>query len=206
MRFADGDAAEPEVVWVSEPINSGFFAYEIPTGREIESVVAFDEDGNVVTEAPAGRSNFDEVPRDALLDEKVAHTRVELSGAEAVLWTAPTRYEGECAWVEIGSEVHQFMRCLPKGYRTEPRAGFGFFRSAQTLFFVGEFDLRFGEVEFRFADGETAVARPERGFLLYKLPDGKDLVELVSRSKDGKERFRVPVTPQMLKRWRTPAD
>jgi hypothetical protein len=200
IRFADGRSVQPEVVWVSEPINAGFYAFEIPEERVIASVAALDEDGDVVTEAPAGHRDFDVPPRDALIEEKEAHTRIETAAGEAVLWVAPTRYEGECAWVEIDGQVRQFMNCLPKGYRAEPRAGFAFFRSGEAVFFVGEFDLRLSAVEFRSADGQTAVARPERGFLLHKLTEGKTVVELVFRNTDGKERFRVPVTQQMLKR------
>jgi hypothetical protein len=200
IRFADGASVEPDVVWVSEPINAGFFAFEVRERRVLASVVALDQDGNAVTEASAGRPNFDVAPPDALLDEKEAHTRITTASGEAVLWVAPTRYEGECAWVEVDGEVQRFRSCLPKGYRTEPRAGFGFFRIGANVLFVGEFDLGLRSIELRFADGGTSVARPERGFLLYKLPEDRRAVELSFRNADGKERFRVPVTERSFAR------
>lgn len=33
IRFRDGTTAEPEVTWVSSPINAGFFAYDVPQDK-----------------------------------------------------------------------------------------------------------------------------------------------------------------------------
>ena len=50
-RFADGRRETLDVVWVSPPIEAGFFLYEIPAserGHELIEVVALDDDGNEV--------------------------------------------------------------------------------------------------------------------------------------------------------------
>jgi len=53
ITFSDGTTVQPEVVWVSVPINAGFFAYDIPTSHQtsanhLVNVQALDADGHVV--------------------------------------------------------------------------------------------------------------------------------------------------------------
>jgi hypothetical protein len=37
---------------------------------------------------------------DAVLEEKAELSAIETAAGSARLWTAPTRYDGRCAWVE----------------------------------------------------------------------------------------------------------
>ena len=64
IRFSDGRTVHPWIVWVSAPINAGFFAYDVPDGEQssrahVTAVDAYDANGTPVrhqtfTEEPAG--------------------------------------------------------------------------------------------------------------------------------------------------------
>jgi hypothetical protein len=54
IRFSDGSTVQPDIVWVSAPINAGFFAYDIPADQQSSEVHAteidaYDQDGNLVS-------------------------------------------------------------------------------------------------------------------------------------------------------------
>lgn len=48
IRFRDGSAVRPRIVWVSAPIGAGFFAYDVPAGRSVTAVEAYDRQGALV--------------------------------------------------------------------------------------------------------------------------------------------------------------
>jgi hypothetical protein len=53
IRFSDGSAVHPQIVWVSAPINAGFFAYEVPTDEQssrdhVTAMEAYDREGTLV--------------------------------------------------------------------------------------------------------------------------------------------------------------
>ena len=54
IRFSDGSSVQPHIVWVSAPINAGFFAYDIPAEQQSSddhatAVEAYDQDGKLVS-------------------------------------------------------------------------------------------------------------------------------------------------------------
>ena len=55
IRFSDGSTVHPRTVWVSAPINAGFFAYNVPADQQsdqdhVTSIDGYDQNGNLVTE------------------------------------------------------------------------------------------------------------------------------------------------------------
>lgn len=53
IRFSDGTAVSPRIVWVSAPIDAGFFAYDVPAGRRtsrihITGIDAYGRNGRLV--------------------------------------------------------------------------------------------------------------------------------------------------------------
>jgi hypothetical protein len=53
IRFTDGTTVEPRIVWVSAPIDAGFFAYEVPaakqrSGAHVTAVDAYDRNGTLL--------------------------------------------------------------------------------------------------------------------------------------------------------------
>ena len=53
IRFSDGHTVHPRVVWVSAPINAGFFAYNVPVADQsdphVTAVDAYDPKGRLVS-------------------------------------------------------------------------------------------------------------------------------------------------------------
>lgn len=48
IRFRDGSSVRPRIVWVSAPIDAGFFAYDVPAGKQATAVDAYDRHGALV--------------------------------------------------------------------------------------------------------------------------------------------------------------
>lgn len=45
IEFTDGTSATPEISWLSEPINAGFFVYDIPPGKTVTQIDAYRSGG-----------------------------------------------------------------------------------------------------------------------------------------------------------------
>jgi hypothetical protein len=204
IRFADGEIERPTLTWVSEPIHQGFFVYRIPNehrraGHEIEAVVGLDGDGRVVVDATRpGAEELREVPRDAVVAERKERARISTRRGEAVVWEAPTRYEGRCAWLELPGRVHPFVPCMAKGYRYGLFA-IRFVPTTDDVLVVGWVENRYARVEVEFADGSKLALEPRSGFILGELPTanlvrGRQAVAVVGRDATGRElRPRIPV-------------
>lgn len=52
IRFSDGSSVHPRIVWVSAPIDAGFFAYDVPVAEQsnphVTAVDAYDSKGRLV--------------------------------------------------------------------------------------------------------------------------------------------------------------
>jgi hypothetical protein len=204
IRFADGEIERPTLTWVSEPIHQGFFVYRIPNehrraGHEIEAVVGLDQDGRVVVDAARpGAEELREVPPDAVVAERNERARVSTPLGEAVIWEAPTRYEGRCAWLELPGHVLPFVPCMPKGYRYGAFA-IRFVPTTDDVLVVGWVENRYARVEVHFADGSKVALEPRSGFILGELPTanlvrGREAVAVVGRDATGRELPpRIPV-------------
>lgn len=53
IRFSNGTSVRPRIVWVSAPIGAGFFAYDVPSGRQtrrvhVSGIDAYDRSGTLV--------------------------------------------------------------------------------------------------------------------------------------------------------------
>jgi hypothetical protein len=53
IRFSDGSAVHPRIVWVSAPIDAGFFAYDVPAAEQtsrvhVAGIDAYDSQGALV--------------------------------------------------------------------------------------------------------------------------------------------------------------
>ncbi len=197
IRFADGEIDRPALAWVSEPIHEGFFVYRVPlehrrVGHEIRSVVGLDSDGRVVVDATRPTAHVAKgIPVDAVVAER--HERVSISTREgdAVVWEAPTRYEGRCAWLETDRGALPFVPCMPKRY------DYGLFDvrfvpSRNDVLIVGAVAPRYASVEIQFADGTSMIARPRAGFLLAEVPAanlvrGREATAIIGRDENGKE-------------------
>ena len=200
IRFRDGGVDRPKLTWVSEPIHHGFFEYRVPLahrrpGHEISAVVGLDADGRVVVDATRpGSEDLGHVPSDAIVSKRESRARLGTGQGEAVIWEAPTRYEGHCAWLEHDSRVTSLFPCMPRGYRYG-RIDVRFVSAGNRLLLAGWVIPGIANVEVSFADGSKMVVKPEDGFLLAAVPAanrdrGHEATTIVGRDSEGK-----PVLP-----------
>ena len=196
LRFADGDVVRPDVTWVSEPIGTGFFIYDIPRerrvmGHELTAVVALDSNGQVVAEDTGRpRESTGSAPPEAMFDERTAVARIKTRHGDAVVWEAPTRYEGRCAWLAYEGRSLAFVPCMPKGYPFGAFA-FRFVPTVDDVLLVGWVRHDVATVEIDFADGDQMVVRPTSGFVLAEIPrehllSGHEATAITSRDGAGK--------------------
>jgi hypothetical protein len=117
VRLDDGTAVRPELTWISEPIGAGFFHYTAPRDRAVVAVVGFRNGDEVIGEELDKR---DEPHPYARLDERTKLAEIETPVGAVQLWTAPTKTDGRCVWLEHRGEERAVAPCLPRGYDHEP--------------------------------------------------------------------------------------
>jgi hypothetical protein len=121
IRFQDGDVIRPQIVWVSQPIDAGFFVEHVPAehqqpGHLISAVVAVDRAGEDVASESLPPDRSAGPPADAILDQAKQVAAIQTDVGQAVLRTAPTRYGGRCTWLEFAGKATPVVPCLPQGY------------------------------------------------------------------------------------------
>jgi hypothetical protein len=205
IKFADGDTARPPVTWVSQPINFGFFYYDVPPehrvgGHEATKIEALDADGNVVTESYADSANQPIPSVDAIQGEKTAVVRAQTPDGEAILWRAPTRYRSTCTWVQLGDRAHMVAPCLGAGYLEDGGPRFTWMPTERSVLIAGQVDPRFDRVQLDFADYSHISLKLVDGFLLFSIPPDhlvatKQLVAIHVLNQDGSTAIDREIPP-----------
>lgn len=173
IRFEDGSVVRPELTWVSEPIGAGFFAYDIPaehrvSGHRAISVVAVDKHGDAVETDFLGVGAVRDPLVDAVMDKRHAEVELDTAHGPATLYTAPTRYDGECAFVEFEGKRAALYPCIPRAY------GFGdlplsVVPTPDDALLASVLPAKVATVELGFADGDS-VTLHVHDYLLYEIP------------------------------------
>jgi hypothetical protein len=174
LRYADGTATEIPIVWVTPPIDAGFFAYDIPEAHEqnrhgATQLVAFDSDGDVIQQTPFLRadprweSGPDGLPR--IADRTQKRTLFDFTAPNGSRWTLVTApapgdklcyaYNGGagCLSPELPARIEGFG----------PQGG----SVVNICCAVPDGVTR---VELQYEDGDRETLRPVDGFLLYVIP------------------------------------
>ena len=189
IRFEDGDVIKPHVIWVSKPIEAGFFVQPIPAahrqaGHLISAVVALDRDGKLVASESLDRNRSTAPPADAILDQAKQVAAIETSAGPAVLRAAPTRYEGRCVWLEFGSEAIPVVPCLPKGYEHQVALVFAVHSLGGRLILAGE--CGYGGIEFLHQDGDARRVQCTDGLVFTELNPSDAAGEMRALNADGR--------------------
>jgi len=185
VTYADGSAFDIPFVWVTAPIDAGFYFYRVPhDAPRPTAVVLYDDDGTVVTREPlpdvledAARSRQVQrrirgyaplsVPAAAEWDERRQLFDVHAAdGAHLGLWVAPARGGGECFW------TNQAAGCPPTGFdrSTMPPLALGLQAGGKHMALCCGVGPGVARVEARFEDGDRAELRPKEQYLLWAIP------------------------------------
>jgi hypothetical protein len=178
LRFEDGTTERPPLVWVSKPIDAGFFhvrttASQRRPGHVLVAAVAETDNGTVISTQPLDRSQPQAPPSDAIVADSRTALRIETRDGPALLLRAPTRYEGRCVWLEFAGRPRVVAPCLIKNYA---RDGFEwrFVQSEDDVLVVGAVPPNYARVRIGYADGKETEIEPTRdgldSWLLYELP------------------------------------
>lgn len=116
VRLDDGATVRPQLTWISRPIDAGFFRYGAPPNRDVVAVVGFRNGKEVIGEEVGARP----APhRYARLDERTKLAEVATADGPVRLWTAPTKTNGRCVWLEFRGDERAVAPCLPRGYEQQ---------------------------------------------------------------------------------------
>jgi hypothetical protein len=217
VSYLDGVTDEIPFVWVTAPIDAGFYLYRVPDAHRISArrptfVTLLDKTGKVL----AREKVFDvaaNAPRDVMhrlpgypplsvpAEAKWAK-RLQLfalradDGAKIGLWIAPEREGGTCFW------TNQASGCTKVGHRVQgtlrPLA-LGFEGGGKHVTLCCTVGRHVARVEVRFEDGERIELTPKQGYLVWPIPSrhyprGHRLNELIAFDASGRRiaRRRLP--------------
>jgi hypothetical protein len=208
LEYADGATDEIPFVWVTAPIEAGFYLFRVPDAHRVDghrptSIRLLDDDGKVIAEEPIPfaqdeRPDFDtrslpgyprlSVPAEALWDqrEQLFDLRAD-DMAHLGLWVAPERGGGTCFWSNQAMGCTHGPNRLPEGVE-----GLGFSGGGTHVALCCTVGPEVARVEARFADGDRAELTPKRSYLLWPIPSrhypvGTRIVELVGFDAEGNQ-------------------
>lgn len=202
LQLAGGATTEPDVTWVSAPINAGFFAVTLPPdGGVVGNVVAVDAHGRVIASRPLNPGSHTggrpTPPADAVLEDRDEIAAVQTKEGRATIASAPTRYGGSCDWLEFKDRFLAFTPCLPAGQAPPPFA-FRFVPTTSTVLLVGRVSDGVHSIEIGYADGGRDDAPVKDGRVLFDVPSshikpGHEATRLTGYSSSGVPVASIPV-------------
>lgn len=192
LRFVDGTHADIPLLWVSPPIDAGFFLYDLTyserrSAHAPKEMVALDAQGHVLARnrsmfAPPSRwSNPANV-------SDPSRKRVILRSGEMTIAVSPSSAGGNCWWLQANG-LNVGGGCAPPRYLTIPMAG-GLNHGTHFTSFSAQLRPAVARVELRFQDGARIELHPVEGFVLYDIPPthwprGSRLIEAVAFDAGG---------------------
>jgi hypothetical protein len=213
-EYAEGASEEIPILWVSAPIDAGFYLSWFPAehrrpGHQLTALVAEDAQGDVIARqtfrltAPADIEvqkrlpNGERVllPVKALADQ--ARPIIDFTaenGKQQTLWLMPTSEGGYCYVFNRGGG------CPPKDFKSKVPLGAGIAGGARPVLFEGQVRTDVAAVELRYQDGDVERIKPVEGFVLHEIPSrhyelGHRLQLAVAFDQHGRELAQRPYAP-----------
>ena len=188
IHFRRQRPVDVPLLWVSPPIDAGFFLYNLTefqrTHQNVAAVVAVDAHGreiarvaSVFRRAPAW-ANWRNVA-------DLSRKHVILRSGQATIAIAPSRTGGNCFWLRSAGGAGG-GGCAPPHYLTQPMAG-----GLNGTTFSAQVKPAVDRVELRFQDGTRSTLHPVEGFVLDSIPRshwgrGHRLVSAIAYSSTGR--------------------
>jgi len=216
ILYADGSVAEAPFVWVTAPIDAGFFHFQVPGAHRLPghwpiAVTLLDKESHTLARANIGNNvprffsdsitrrvpGFGDlvVPRRAIWGKRrqLFDLRAD-DGARLGLWVAPARGGGICMWWNQSSGCSNVGRSVGKNSakpQEQPALLVGFAGGGSHVSLEGHVGRHVARVEARFQDGERIELEPREGYLLWPIPSrhyplGHRLKELVALDASGR--------------------
>lgn len=207
--YADGQRVEIPVIWVSEPIDAGFYLYFTPAehrraGKHMTALEASTSAGKVVArqtfaltpaseisqfaKLPDGQQVF--LPAKAIVSKatKLIDFRAS-NGQRVALWEMPTTEGGVCF-------VHNRGTGCPPGPLDAPMAT-AISGGSIPVILSGQVRQEVATVVLRFEDGSEQRVHPTKGYILTEIPPanyarGHRLTETVAIDATGNVIARHP--------------
>jgi hypothetical protein len=231
LTYADGSHSDVPFVWVTAPIDAGFFVFGIPEEHQVPAerpvtITLFDKEGKVLSRGSVmDMSHFRDdiasvthdipgyphlsVPAKAIWSQskQLFDLRAD-DGARVGLWVAPKRGGGTCVWTT------QSAGCSDPGQVEErPALALGFEGGGSHVNLGDRVGANVARVEARFEDGDKVELLPKEGYLIWPIPSrhyslGHRLEELVAFDAGGQviARQSVSTTERGLYPCETPKD
>jgi hypothetical protein len=206
VTYADDERDDVPFVWVTQPIDSGFFLFGIPRshrlpGHQPVRLLLLDSAGALVAARPLGGESAPErlLPYKLVPHRLPGYARMLVpapaewehrrqvfdwrsgNGTHIGLWIAPSTAGGTCYWSNIHSGCSQDEPNWPK-----IRHGAGYVGLCCTI------DPNAARVDVFFEDGDRVTLEPKRGYLIWPIPKrhyppGHRLDKLVTYDARGHE-------------------
>lgn len=201
LRYEDGDETTLPLLWVSQPIDAGFFLYAVPQKHWLEghrptAIVALDGQGRELAREskvfwwpePYRR---DGIPIEAVVAEKrkLVGTKLE-NGDSAAMWVAPSKTGGRCEWLTLRNRSTIYSSCSVEP--TERPLQLGTQQGKDHVLLHGHVGTEVELMELLFEDGEVVRLRPVDSTVLYAIPAkhfprGARLELILALDGDGRE-------------------
>jgi hypothetical protein len=217
VRFEDGRVGQTQVLWVSKPIDAGFFIYEVPKaqwepGHRPAAFVLEGAGGEILLQQdargffsmPPSTDPSTGVPSEAITSD--AHAVLAITtehGTREALWVAPRRGGGRCHWLTSNGVPVRTTGCHTAARSPAPTSiGGGLLSGSAPILFVAEVGTDVAKVELQFQDGTVELVRPSEGFVLLEIEarhwqQGHRLKSVLARDSRGQEISRVRFDPEM---------
>lgn len=210
VLYLDGTTDEIPFVWVTAPINAGFYLFRVPdahrdAGHRPKTIRLLDGAGKLLASEPASDAGVDvperlrllrlpgypsmSVPWLAIWDKRQQLFDVRADdGTHMGLWVAPSRGGGTCYW------SNQTSYCSRPGVKAPPSPALdlGFAGGATHVSLCCTVREDIARVEARFEDGDRIELAPKEGYLVWPIPArhyprGHRLEQLVAYDASGRE-------------------
>jgi hypothetical protein len=217
LAYEDGTSDEIPFVWVTEPIDAGFYLFRVPSAHRVaghrpKSVRLYDSAGQLLESKPANDAGADlpdlelnlhrvpgypplSVPTGAIWEQRrqLFDLRAD-DGSRIGLWVAPSRTGETCYW------SNQSGGCPRRGGETQPLA-LGFSQGATHVTLCCTVGRSVARVEAHFEDGDQVQLTPKQGYLVWPIPSrhyprGHRMEELVALDATGRKIATQPLDTQ----------